>query len=93
MADYCIDDVAGRIVLEQICSAADTIQVCVDAIARDGPLVRNKNGGFRDHPLLKIELQNRSFVVRMLHRLGLDAEPLKSVGRPPGGGLGWRGNE
>jgi hypothetical protein len=43
----------------------------------------NKNG-VRDHPALKHELSNRAFVVRTLHRLGLDVERVGRVGRPAG---------
>jgi hypothetical protein len=43
-------------------------------------------------PLLKAELANRAFAVRTLARLGLDLDPVKPVGRPPGKGfpgIGW----
>jgi hypothetical protein len=36
-------------------------------------------------------LANRAFVVRTLSRLGLEFEPVKSVGRPSQG-LGWKGD-
>ena len=49
--------------------------------------------GIRDHPALKHELANRSFVGKTLVRLGLDVEPVRGIGRP-GHGLGiestWR---
>jgi hypothetical protein len=43
--------------------------------------------GIRDHPALKHELANRSFVSKTLVRLGLDVEPVRGIGRP-GHGLG-----
>jgi hypothetical protein len=43
-------------------------------IASDGATVYTKHG-LKDHPLLKQELAALSFVVRSLHRLGLDIEP------------------
>jgi Phage terminase, small subunit len=82
--DYRIDDSGGIEMLLQICSAADRADECSEIIARDGPVIRSK-AGLKDHPLLKHELQARSFIVRSLHRLGLDIEPTRNVvGRPPG---------
>ena len=40
--------------------------------------------GMREHPLLKAELANRAFVCRWLHRLGLNLEVVKPIGRPRG---------
>ncbi len=68
--------------LAQICAAADSVAEYTIAIARDGSTIRTK-GGIRDHPLLKHQLAAQSFIVRSLHRLGLDIEPTRStVGRP-----------
>jgi hypothetical protein len=70
--------------LEQICLAQDRATEYAVIIARDGPTIRTKLG-LRDHPLLKHEQAARSFIVRSLHRLGLDIEPTRdTVGRPPG---------
>jgi hypothetical protein len=41
---------------------------------RDGPTIQTKSG-IREHPLLKHQLGARSFIVRSLHRLGLEIEP------------------
>jgi len=38
--------------------------------------------GMREHPLFKMELQNRAFVCRSLARLGLNLEVVKPIGRP-----------
>jgi hypothetical protein len=38
----------------------------------------------RSHPLLRDELQDRAFVVKAIQCLGLDLEPIKSIGRQPG---------
>jgi hypothetical protein len=89
--EYVIDDAGGREMLLQICSATDRAEECASAIAQDGPVIRTKSG-IRDHPLLKHELAARSFIVRSLHRLGLDIEPTRSsVGRPPGTYMKARG--
>jgi hypothetical protein len=67
-------------------------RVAAMQIDADGEVVATKAGP-REHPLLRSELQGRSFIVRTLGRLGVTDEPLKSMGRPPSGGLGvtWKG--
>jgi hypothetical protein len=82
MSEYEISDCGGLSMLEQACAAQDRIAECGVIIARKGQVVRTKSGP-KEHPLLKIELQSRSFLVRTLIRLGLDVEPAKPVGRPP----------
>ena len=85
--EFVIDDAAGLVMLAQICAAADRLVGYQEAIERDGLLVRTKQGP-KEHPLLKLELSTRAFVMRGLARLGLDAEPLKAIGRPPAN-FGW----
>jgi P27 family predicted phage terminase small subunit len=81
MTEYEISDSGGLAMLAQACAAMDRIGECTATIDRDGPVIRTKAGP-KEHPLLKIELSLRSFVVRTLQRLGLDVEPLKPIGRP-----------
>ena len=70
--------------LHQICAAADRVAECTATIARDGSVIRTK-AGLKDHPLLRHELAAQSFIVRSLHRLGLDIEPARhEIGRPAG---------
>jgi hypothetical protein len=84
-ADYVVDDAGGLAMLLQICSAADSLEAYAKQIEHDGgPTIRTKTG-IREHPLLKHQLQARSFVVRSLHRLGLDIIPPRhEIGRPAG---------
>jgi hypothetical protein len=81
--EYGITDGGGVELLAQACASLDRAESLSAQITRDGEVVRTK-AGLRDHPALKHELANRSFVVRTLHRLGLDVEAVKPVGRPPG---------
>jgi hypothetical protein len=83
MAEYDLQDTGGREMLRQACAALDRAEACAEHIRQDGEVVRTKSGP-KDHPALKHELANRSFVVRTLHRLGLDVEPVRPVGRPAG---------
>jgi P27 family predicted phage terminase small subunit len=82
MAEYQIVDSGGLSMLEQACAARDRISECAAIIAAEGAVVRTKMGP-KEHPLLKIELASRAFLVRTLARLGLDVEPIRPTGRPP----------
>ena len=86
-SEFVIDDAAGLTMLAQICAAADRLADYQAAIGRDGLMIRTKQGP-KEHPLLKLELSTRAFIMRGLARLGLDAEPLKAIGRPPAQ-FGW----
>jgi hypothetical protein len=93
VTSYEFSDRASYETLGQACSAADRAEQCRVQIEQDGPVIKLR-GVVRDHPLLKHELAARSFVVRCLARLGLDLEPTRGIGRPPGGiGITWRGLE
>jgi hypothetical protein len=83
--EYQIGDAAGVETLMQICLMADRAEQLAAAVAKDGLMT-----GTRGNPLLKEELQVRSFIVRSLSRLGLDLEPARPVGRPPG--PQWKGH-
>lgn len=79
--DYDVTDAGGVEMLCQACAALDRAESLRAQIERDGEVIKTK-AGLKDHPALKHELANRSFVVRTLHRLGLDVEAIKPVGRP-----------
>lgn len=83
LAEYGVEDAGGVEMLLQACTALDRAEFCREQIDRDGEVLRTKTG-MKDHPAMKHELANRSFVVRTLQRLGLDVEAIKPVGRPPG---------
>lgn len=57
-------------------------------IDAEGPMVDVRRGLSREHPLVKHELQSRTFVVRGLARLRSELEPTRRVGRPGYGGIG-----
>jgi P27 family predicted phage terminase small subunit len=87
MSEFQIDDSAGLEMLALACEQLDRAQECREQIDRDGLMLRTKHGP-KDHPLLKAELSARAFVCRTLQRLGLDAEAIKPIGRPPAP-YGW----
>jgi hypothetical protein len=82
---YDISDAGGIEMLRQACAAADRAERCREIIDEQGELLTAR-GQVRSHPLLRDELANRAFVTRAIGRLGLDLEPVKPIGRPPGSG-------
>lgn len=83
MSQYDIVDAGGWETLRQACCAVDRAEACRARIDQDGELITSR-GLVRSHPLLRDELANRAFAVRAIQKLGLDLEPVKSIGRPPG---------
>jgi hypothetical protein len=81
MSEYDIRDSGGQEMLKQVCEAADDVAEDLAIIKRDGRTIRTK-AGLRDHPLIRHALAGRSFVIKSLHRLGLDIEPIRNIGRP-----------
>jgi hypothetical protein len=82
--DFVLEDSGAHTMLLEICSAMDNLAEYDEEIGRDGVTIRTKSG-VREHPLLKHRLATQSFVVRSLHRLGLDIIPPRhEIGRPAG---------
>jgi hypothetical protein len=80
-SEFKVDDVAGRELLMQACEAADRVARFAEKINADGEIIETENGP-KAHPALKDELANRAFICRTLRQLGLNLEPIRSVGRP-----------
>jgi hypothetical protein len=89
-AAYRIDDEGGIELLVQSCEAEDRLKEIAVQIKDDGLTIRSKTG-LREHPLLKVELGLRAFIVRTLARLGIVFETVKTPGRP-GGFACWTGD-
>jgi hypothetical protein len=89
LADYNVDDTGARELLCLACESLDRACSLRAAIDKEGEFIQTRTGGLREHPGLKLELAARSFCAKMLCRLGLHVEPLRSTsGRPGYGGLG-----
>jgi hypothetical protein len=86
VAEYTVTDPAGREQLCQACAALDRAEEIAAAI-RDAGIAADGKA----NRLLKDELAARAFVVRTLQKLGLDADPIRPVGRQPGE-LQWTGH-
>ena len=65
MAEYAIQDAGGVEMLCQARQALDRAEALREQIEIDGDVIRSKSM-LKDHPGLKHELANRSFVVRTL---------------------------
>jgi hypothetical protein len=87
MSEYGITDSGGIEMLAQACAGLDRAEALRAQIDADGEVIRSR-GAVREHPAIKLELAARAFVVRTLGRLGLNFEPLRTVGRPPP--RGWQ---
>jgi hypothetical protein len=79
--EYKIDDAAGRELLAQACECADRIGRLAEKIDADGEVIETENGP-KVHPAIKEELAGRNFIVKTLQKLGLNLEPVRTVGRP-----------
>jgi phage terminase small subunit len=91
--NYEFEDPASMTVLVEACSALDRAERCRQQISEDGEVVRSRTGMLRAHPLLQSELQSRALACRLLQRLGLDLEPIRSGPGRPGGtsvGISWK---
>src|SRR5215469_10430281 len=80
-SEYKIDDAAGRELLAQACECADRVGRLSEQIASDGEVITTKTGP-KVHPAVKEELAGRQFICKTLQALGLNLEPVRSVGRP-----------
>src|SRR5262249_34693762 len=81
--EYQIQDRGGVEMLLIGCAALDRAERLRVQIDADGEIIRTRNGP-KAHPALRDEVQARAQVMRCLEKLGLNLEPIKSVGRPPG---------
>ena len=91
MAQYRIEDAGGIEMLTIACQAIDRSESCREEIDRVGHMIKTSTG-MRSHPLIRDELQCRALAMRMIDKLGINHEALKSVGRPPGS-IGWTPRE
>jgi hypothetical protein len=85
--EYRITDSDGVELLCLAAQALDRAESLSAAIAEDGQTIRTRSG-VRVHPGLRDEIANRALVARLLGKLGITSEPVKSPGRPAAP-LGW----
>jgi hypothetical protein len=84
--EFDMRDVGGSEILCLAGQALDRAEELAERIRIDGLMVRTKTG-LRTHPAIREELSARNLTARLLARLGLDLEPVRTtMGRPPGKG-------
>jgi hypothetical protein len=88
--EFRISDAGGIELLLQACEASDRIAGLAARIAEDGEIIETRAGP-RAHPAIREETALRGLLCRTLSRLGVTSVPVKAIGRPPTGGIGWRG--
>jgi hypothetical protein len=88
-ASYAFDDPGSIETLRQACLATDRAERCAAAINEHGEMLR-VGKTLRANPLLRDEVQFRALAARLLGKLGLDLEPIRSRPGRPSGGLGVR---
>jgi hypothetical protein len=86
-SEYGIADSGGIEILCLAAQALDRAESLSASITADGETIRTRTG-VRAHPALRDELANRALVARLLAKLGINVEPVKSPGRPAGS-FGW----
>ena len=85
LQEYAIDDSAGLRILQAACEAYDRAQTAREKIKVEGMTHIDRWGQTKPHVLLPIERDSRAAFLAALKQLNLDLEPLKAIGRPPGG--------
>jgi hypothetical protein len=80
---YEFSDPGSYTILGLACQALDRADAIRKQIDKHGEMLTTETG-VRANPLLRDEYQNRGLCARLLGQLGLDLEPVKGVGRPPG---------
>ena len=88
-AEYRIVDCGGVEILCLAAQALDRAESLSAAIAEEGQTIVTRSG-VRAHPALRDEIANRALCARLLGKLGIGSEPIKTPGRPTSP-LGWTG--
>jgi hypothetical protein len=88
LKQYVIRDAGSLAILEQACISRDRATSFAVIIKRDGAMIRGKEA-MKEHPLLKLEREERALECRLLQKLGLNLEAKHpGVGRPTGKTIG-----
>ena len=81
--EYDFSDLLGRVMLEEGLICWDRARAATETIAREGAVLGGA-GKARRHPAVGIERDARAQAIRIFRELGLNLEPVKPIGRPPG---------
>ena len=85
VSEYCLDDQAGKLLLQTAMESFDGMREAQAAVAADGAVIRDRFEQLQPHPMLRVETSSRAQMLTALRALHLDIEPLRDApGRPPG---------
>ena len=87
--EYGINDAGGKALLTEMCTMTDRAEKLREAIEHDGAVIYSKSGP-RLHPACHEETSLRVAIGKMIERLGLNLEPIRSQGGQPRS-TGWTG--
>jgi phage terminase small subunit len=79
-----LDDDAGMLLLDTAMEAFDRLREAQAIVNRDGCVVKDRFGQFRQHPATLVERDARTSLMRALKALNLDIQPPGPMGRPAG---------
>ena len=83
--EYDLGEDHGPLLLQTALEAFDRMRGCQKQIAKDGPMLPDRFGQLKAHPLLAAERDSRAQMMQAIKQLGLDIEPPNPfMGRPPG---------
>ena len=74
------------LVLESALEAFDRMRQAQRILKKAGLTTKDRFGQVKPHPGIGVERDSRAAWLRAIKQLGLDLEPVKPPGRPPGGG-------
>jgi hypothetical protein len=83
LLEYVFTDPGSTEIAYQACLSRSRAESCRQIIDREGELIRTRTGT-RAHPLLREECAARALLARLIQKLGMNLEPVKAIGRPPG---------
>ncbi|MFW5453768.1 phage terminase small subunit P27 family [Thioalkalivibrio sulfidiphilus] len=84
VSEYDLGADHGPLLLQTALEAFDRMRECQARIKLDGPMLPDRFGQLKAHPLLSTERDSRAQMMAAIKQLGLDIEPPGPVGRPPG---------
>lgn len=84
VSEYEIGDSGGRLVLQTMLEAFDTMRRAQAVLEAEGLNIIDRFGQKKVHPLCAVERDARGQVYAGLKALNLDLEPIKNIGRPGG---------
>jgi P27 family predicted phage terminase small subunit len=84
LREWVLDD-PSLLLLQAALESFDRMNAARLIVEAEGIVVRDRWGQLRPNPAVLAERDSRTAMCRALKQLGLDLEPLGSIGRPPGG--------